>query len=203
MGSKIIRYLLVILAVVLAMNTVSIFDVAKEKIDSMKEERLHIDNQQQTAYRLSLAESIWAADRCEVYLLDSKTIQRHKSETAGATSDQNHFPIRPYHAEVKILKKRELTKDEFQRLLPSLAQTISIVEPTSGASCHEPIHGLRIFTKKALIFETNICYECNNFYLNYPDGHSRWIGLSTPDFQAIMSSLCDTPMQQNAIPPLK
>jgi hypothetical protein len=43
--------------------------------------------------------------------------------------------------------------------------------------CHYPIHGLRIRAGTKLLFETSICWECNNYYFTH-DRESRWVSLT-------------------------
>jgi hypothetical protein len=50
---------------------------------------------------------------------------------------------------------------------------VSEKEKVGGALCHLPIHGIRIFSDDALLFETSLCWACNNYYVE-----SDWAGLT-------------------------
>jgi hypothetical protein len=150
--------------------------------------------QQETHYRQTLGEIIGSsATRCEVYLLDCLLPIGKDARISSDPSDENHFPIRPYEKETKILKRRELGAEEFKALLPSLVQIVAVEGNTYGAMCHQPIHGLRIYDQGVLIFETSICYECRNFFVLYPNGGAGWVGLNGNEFEDQMKKLMPIP----------
>ncbi len=167
---------------------------ASQKLDEARRAFYEAASKQETAYRKALGEAILKATRCEVFLLDFDIPHDKKKDTFfDYPSDDDHFPIRPYSAETKILKRRVLTADEFQRLKPSLVETVSVAENSGGALCHMPIHGLRVFDGDEMIFETSICYGCANFYVAYPLGGAGWVGLSAKDFDTVMEALMPIP----------
>ena len=167
---------------------------ASQKVDEAKRAFYEAANKQEAAYRKALGEAILNATRCEVFLLDFNIPHDKKKESFfDYPSDDDHFPIRPYSAETKILKRRVLTVDEFQRLKQSLVETVSVAESSGGALCHMPIHGLRVFDGDEMIFETSICYGCSNFYVAYPLGDAGWVGLSAKDFDKAMETLMPIP----------
>jgi hypothetical protein len=168
-------------------------DTASKKLEAAEDAYYKAANEQQKVYRQALGEAILSATRCEVYLLDFDIPHVKKEAPFDDPSDDDHFPIRPYSAETKILKKRELKKDEFQKLLPSLVQTVSVIENTFGALCHMPIHGIRVYDDDVLIFETSICYGCGNFFISYPSGGAGWVSLSTADLKKVMTELMPIP----------
>ena len=67
------------------------------------------------------------------------------------------------------------TLDENERniLLPLLAKQISDPDDWEMAMCHNPIHKIEIYSKHELIFESTLCWECQNFTFEYPEGSTH------------------------------
>jgi hypothetical protein len=126
-------------------------------------------------YQSALAGIIAHANRVEVFLLDFELLE---DEEIAKIKEEGRFPIRPYDATTRILKRLTLkgdaiaaAKENFQNLLKKEGQG-------SGAACHFPIHGIRFFKDDELLFETSICWQCANYYISYPDDlKATWVGL--------------------------
>ncbi len=154
---------------------------------------------QETAFRSDVAAALLHATRCEVYLLDfdmSDVIEN--SPFKDYPSDTEHFPIRPYRRESKILKRTEVKGAELQNLLPTLAPVIGVTENTYGALCHYPIHGIRVYDGPTLLLETSFCYGCSNFYMTYPYSGSHWVGLNSSAIEKALSVSMPIPDSEKA-----
>ena len=150
------------------------------------------------AYRKALSAAISDASRVEVMLLG--TISRaNKSSDPFSDADKAHtFPILPYESSATILKRKELTAEEIASLMPELQTTITSLGEGAMAACHEPIHAVRVYIGETVVFETSICYHCNNFYMTYPFDGAHWECLTSPKFQAIMEKLMPFPKPQES-----
>ncbi|WP_265595799.1 hypothetical protein [Verrucomicrobium sp. BvORR106] len=155
-------------------------------------------------YRKALAAALDDAVRAEVYLLDFETVSLPKKsndpfeKTPPLPADT--FVIAPYDATSKILKQRIIKGAELAKLLPHLKQTVGVEENTSGAMCHFPIHGIRVWDKDyRILFESSFCYKCSNFFITYPnyrDGSPQWTGLSQKEFEQVMTELMPIPQAE-------
>lgn len=151
------------------------------------------------SYRKAFSDAIAGATNVEVYLLDFET-----KPVKGATEfsswildlPKDQFPILPYVATSRILKRKKLSADEIALLMPSLQATIAVEKNNGGAMCHFPIHGIRIWSGDEIVFQTSICYQCMNFYMTYPFGRASWTGLSDPKFREVMEKLMPIPQAE-------
>lgn len=153
------------------------------------------------AYRKELAEAIAGAGQVEVCLLEALVVDRVPE--AGSDGDwvkrlpADRFPIFPYMGSVEILKRRLLIPGEIAALMPSLRSTIAITaeeEAKAGSAlCHDPIHGLRVMEGDRVMFQTSVCYRCNNFSMIYPDGRAEFYALTSPEFRKVMELLMPIP----------
>ena len=125
-------------------------------------------------YRAAAATAFKFADRVEVFLLDFSI----GDDAARAPKDGDElFPIRPYDKETKILKATKVPPKDIPKWCAAVTKLITSDKPEGGALCHFPIHGLRIYARDKLLFETSICWHCSNYYFTY-DGVSNWLGLT-------------------------
>jgi hypothetical protein len=150
-------------------------------------------------YRKDLAEAISAAMEIEVFLLDFETEKVDSGHYHWDTRQpRDRFPIVPYGSTSRILQRKRLSQDEVKALMPSLKATVGVEKNTYGAMCHFPVHGIRIRNGADVIFQTSICYECMNFYVEYSDGgqEASWTGLSSKEFQEVMMRLMPVPASQ-------
>jgi hypothetical protein len=112
--------------------------------------------------------AIKLCNKARIYLLDGKTITQDE--------DPEGFPVKPYGKVVsKILKDKYLDHEELEKLKGSL---VLLTKNQSGeqALCHYPGFGIRLYSDKTLIFETSICFKCNNWQLPVLSGHT-WASL--------------------------
>lgn len=96
---------------------------------------------------------------------------------AGApeTAQQGTFPILPYGKDVTrpVYGSITISGDELEKFMDCwMFQEVSI---ESGAMCHDPPYGFRLYSGEKMITETSICWHCSNFVI--PNG------LFGPDFQ--------------------
>jgi hypothetical protein len=147
-----------------------------ERVDRILEQadtkRLEAIAKADREYRLAMAEALKLADRVEVFLLDFSMGE----DAAYALEDGDAaFPIAPYRKETKILKTSEVPAKEVARWTAAVGKLLAS-DDESGAACHLPIHGLRFYTGSRLLFETSLCWKCENYYFTY-GLESRWLGL--------------------------
>ena len=127
-------------------------------------------------YRARLAEIIGSANRLTVHLLDFEMTGKPEP-----VEDARHFFVRPYQRYASILKTRELPENvradgilHLQRLLRTRG------EEGWSAFCHYPIHAVRVYRDDDLLFHSSFCWECTNYFVQYPDDaddSATWVGL--------------------------
>lgn len=131
-------------------------------------------------YRSAVASAFQFADRVEVYLLDFSI---NKDYGYRLKDDEKGFPIRPYsrepfdEAKTKILNTSKVPAKEIPTWCAAVTKMVTSDKESGGAFCHYPIHGLRIYAGTKLLFETSICWTCNNFYFTYTS-ESEWVHLT-------------------------
>ena len=98
-------------------------------------------------YRKSIAGVLADADKIEVYLLDfdMQDALVHLAIGWNQVGD-DFFPIMPYGKKSKILRTKELSAEERNKLLPVLRDNVAVKVNHGGAFCHYPIHGVRLWT---------------------------------------------------------
>lgn len=146
----------------------------------------------QKAFRVAVAKTFQFADRVEVFLLDYSIGE----DAAYKPKDgEEAFPIRPYNKETKILKTRKVHAKEISKWCGAIAKTITTEKGGGGALCHYPIHGLRIYARNELLFETSICWHCSNYY--FEDG---WEGLTedAKDLKTLLDDFMPVPEKEKA-----
>lgn len=172
-------------------------ETAQQKLEKISSAYMDEVKTAERAYRNAFASVLDQSTKIEVFLLDPGLEKGRLKDDLTALDpfahlEANEFPILPYKQICKILVSKILSKDEVTQLLPSLKATIS-GDSDVRAACHDPIHGIRIWLGEELIFQTSICYGCQNFYFKYPFGKASWIGLSEPAFKTTMEKLMPIP----------
>jgi len=58
--------------------------------------------------------------------------------------------------------------------------------------CHFPVYGLRFYKKERLMFQTSLCWACENFYVDTNFFGSNWIGFdSGSEVSRSLLEFCD------------
>jgi hypothetical protein len=119
------------------------------------------------AIRARTAQVIAPTDWIEVYLLDP-------ARESGALGE---FPLHPYgpQATTGIHEVKTLAGDPAADLLALWAGTLRD-EEGQQAHCHCPLHGLRFFSGEAILYETSLCWVCNNYFAGTGQTY-LWLGL--------------------------
>lgn len=162
-------------------------------------------NRARADYRKAFAQSLGTSvqiTKAEVFLLDATmtgATDISEDPFASPAANSKRFPIKPYGKETRILDSKVLTPEEQKLLLPILRETIAAKETGEQALCHLPIHGVRLWSGDDLIFETSLCWKCNNFYMAYPLERATWCSLTQPALKQIMDQLMPLP-QTNLLP---
>jgi hypothetical protein len=167
------------------------------RIKKAEDAYIATQTQQDADFRLAVSEAILHATHCEVYLLDSDLSEViNRDPFASYPSDKDHFPIRPYGSESKILKRAQVKGETMQKVVMALAPALGVRDAKFGAGCHYPIHGIRVYDGEILLLETSFCYGCTNCYLVYPFGGARWVGLNTADVEEVLSAIIPIPISK-------
>ncbi len=125
-------------------------------------------------YREAFAERMLkTATKTEVFLLNYDGMK----EKNVFAYNEDDFDIAPYGKVTSIISKKEISKDEQRELLDAIATQIRKKRLSSGAFCHLPIHGIKVYSNDQVIFSSSFCWECYNFGFSYPSG-SRWTDTS-------------------------
>jgi hypothetical protein len=108
--------------------------------------------------RESIANTIAATQSISVYLLDP----------AFDSTGLGTFPMPEGYSQRKkstgIHAERTLTGEAMTRLL--ILWTAVLREDVGlQAACHYPIHGLRLINGGSVLYETSLCWLCNNYYV--------------------------------------
>ncbi|MEM6778330.1 MAG: hypothetical protein AAF670_11790 [Planctomycetota bacterium] len=123
-------------------------------------------------------------DRVELYAVslpkrDPFSDEKPKPQTTGKT-----FPVRPYGAQANIHAHVSLSGAncaKLRRAWQSLA-----FDSLGGAFCHDPVYGIRLYRDNVLLFETTVCWACQNFYVPRYDAEKQrythgWYGFTNDD----------------------
>jgi hypothetical protein len=123
--------------------------------------------------RERIIEAIAPADAIEVYLLDPAC--------EGGGPSGLWFPLHPYgeRKRTAILGVRRLEGEQVARMVALWVATLRDDEGMQ-AMCHYPIHGLRYFSGESILYETSLCWVCNNYYAR---GENRYVWLGLPGEQ--------------------
>jgi hypothetical protein len=141
-------------------------------------------------FRAEVAAKFSLADRVEVFLLDFAMGE----DIAYRPKDHEEtFSIRPYDRETKILERREVPAEEIRHWCAAMAKTVTSEKPRKGAWCHYPIHGIRIYARGELLFETSLCWVCHNYYCE-----RDWQSLTedASDLEKLLDDLMPIPEQE-------
>jgi len=146
-----------------------------------KKQNVVFHEKAQRNYREALAEVVEVADEVHVFLLDSDL-----DSVEEDLPPDKRFPIQPYGegANAKILKVKVLRKPENQALAQALAEGLREDLKGGGSKCHLPVYGVRIYRKDEQPFQSSFCWECENYFVEYPD-HAGWQEMG-PAFDGIL-----------------
>lgn len=133
----------------------------------------------ESKYRKDLATTLATADRIEVFLLDFEMEDTPSDFFYWENRlEEEEFPILPYGSKSSILKRAILGDEELKTFVPALQKVVGVQgDPGTGALCHFPIHGVRVFSGETMLFQSSFCWKCQNFALAYPDAPA-WVGIS-------------------------
>lgn len=87
-------------------------------------------------------------------------LQLHDDLQKPAT---NGLYIAPYERFFAIIDSRTVDSTQAEQISSLWSQ--QVFDPMIQALCHEPAYGLRFLKDDTLIWETSICFKCNNFTL--------------------------------------
>ena len=144
---------------------------------------------------LAHTDGLPSCDRVVIYALDFRD-PFDDTEDAPIPKDLA-FPIRPYAAQARILGSKTLAGKDVEPLCVSW-RSLSF-DAGAGAFCHEPVYGLRFYLSEKLLFETSVCWKCNNFFIPKvsasktstlgPDVDHQWYGFQKDKASARLLAL--------------
>lgn len=117
----------------------------------------------QQEYRDSLAEMVLKADKIELLLLDFTMAEVEDIEVET-------FPIPPFQGNARVITQKTVQPADLESFKAAIATLLTSKSEVPGAFCHYPIHGLKVYQAGTPIFQTSLCWECGNYYVEYPDG---------------------------------
>lgn len=146
----------------------------------------HPDGETPHERMLSLAhtDSLPRFDRVELYAVSLPKRDPFSDEKPDRKAESKTFPVRPYGIQADIHAHVSLTGDacdELRAAWRSLA-----FDRSGGAFCHYPAYGFRLYRGDVLLFETTVCWQCQNFYVPRFDVDKRrythgWYGFADDD----------------------
>ena len=120
---------------------------------------------------------------------DAVVIYRLQGLPEQCTSGE--FPVRPYDAMYPTFGKITLSGEDLDRFLADWREIR--VNDSSGAMCHFPVYGVRFYRKESLIFETSLCWACENFWVETRFFGSEWMGFDAgAEASRRLLEFCDT-----------
>ncbi|MCC9600551.1 hypothetical protein LOC67_08260 [Stieleria sp. JC731] len=123
-------------------------------------------------------------DRVELYAVSIPKRDPFNDESPKPETTDKTFPVRPYGTHADVHAHVSLTGGnctKFRQAWQSLA-----FDRLGGAFCHYPAYGFRLYRNNVLLFETTVCWECQNFYVPRFDPEKRrythgWYGFANDD----------------------
>ncbi|WP_442505884.1 hypothetical protein SH528x_004697 [Novipirellula sp. SH528] len=160
------------------------FGPAENSTDNADWTETHPDGEIPAARMLTLAhtDALPAFDRAEVYAVSFP--DRDSKEGPKTKPGDNTFPVRPYNAYADVHGHITLRGDDC-KLLHNSWRSLAF-DSLGGAFCHYPAYGIRFYRSDLLLFETTVCWQCQNFYLPIYDAKKRhfshrWYGFTNDD----------------------
>ncbi|WP_182868000.1 hypothetical protein [Stieleria mannarensis] len=163
---------------------------AKESVDKGEMDTnwdpTHPDGESPAERMLSLAhtDALPGFDRAELYAVSLPKRDPFSDQDSRRESSAQSFPVRPYGVHADIHAHVSITGGDCARIRRAW-QSLSF-DRLGGAFCHTPAYGMRLYRDDALLFETTICWECQNFYVPRYDAQKRqishgWYGFANDD----------------------
>ncbi len=153
------------------------------------------------AYRIQLAAAVAKADRVEVFQLDDRVTGNEKigdpNDPFNGQSKDKWFRVDvPETPSSKITEKLLVPQEKLEPLLRIISNMLE--HPGEElAACHDPVHGIRVYSGEELLFETSLCYKCLNFTMGSPIG-GEYVPLPENGIKAMMLKLL--PLHGKVIP---
>jgi hypothetical protein len=143
----------------------------------------HPDGDTPIARMMSLAytDSLPSFDRLELYAVSLPKRDPFDDKESEPIPTDKAFPVRPYGTQAYIHAHATITGKDCEQLHTAW-QSLAF-DRLGGAFCHYPVYGLRFYRDDQLLFETTVCWQCQNFYLPSYDEEKRrfthgWYGFA-------------------------
>ncbi len=146
--------------------------------------RLHPDGKTPAERMLTLAhtDALPKFDRVELFAVSFP--DGSADDDAKDASEDPFFPVHPYASQARVHGHVTLRGDDCDELR-SAWQSLAFASDVM-ALCHIPVYGLRFYRDDQLLYETTICWKCQNFSLPAYDPNAqrrdhRWYGFLKDD----------------------
>lgn len=123
-------------------------------------------------------------DRAEIYAVAMQKQDPFSDVQPEPKPTAQTFPVRPYGSHAEIRGHASLKGNDCDRLRNAW-KSLSF-DRLGGAFCHDPVYGIRFYRADVLLFETTVCWKCQNFYVPRYDAEQRrfthgWYGFANDD----------------------
>lgn len=117
----------------------------------------------QKEYRDRIAEMVLKSDKIELFLLDFTMAEVEDVEVET-------FPIPPFQGNARVITKKAVQPADLESFKAVIVTLLSSKNDDGGVFCHYPIHGIKAYQAGIQVFQTSLCWNCGNYYVEYPDG---------------------------------
>lgn len=109
---------------------------------------------------------------------NSDSVIIYRLQGLPGQSSPEEFPILPYDSVHPTYGSRELTGENLKEFL-DVWKNFPIDNSRPSVMCHFAVYGIRFYRKEKLIFQTSLCWACENFYVDTRFFGSDWIGFDS------------------------
>ena len=105
----------------------------------------------------------------------------------------------PYKSFSQILQRKKLAGDAVGACRKAVVELLREEDDWGGgAMCHFPIHAVRLFRGDELIFQTSLCWKCDNYFIEYPDDFesATWVGFSKTGIETFLNKELPIPKSE-------
>lgn len=167
-------------------------DVARESQMTANAKYWEKKGEIQKEYRDCLAEMVLKADKIELFLLDFTMAEVEDVEVET-------FPIPPFQGNARVITQKAVQPADLESFKAAIATFLSGKRNEGGVFCHYPIHGIRVYQAGTQIFQTSLCWNCGNYYVEYPDGPAiEEMSQRSPELEKLFNTVLPIPPEEVA-----
>ncbi len=136
-------------------------NVSAQQATAKSSTKPEAETPQERMLMLAHTDALPQFDRAEVFAISFP--DRKGNEKPKNSPTEKTFPVRPYGLYADIHDQITIKGEDCDRLR-ELWRSLSF-DRFGGAFCHFPVYGFRLYRNDELLFETTVCWECQNFYI--------------------------------------